>query len=72
MTGWGPFRLSNGYVFNCQGTGQTAQVGPFSIVKWVPFRLTKTALLRSSAVAPAFIALLWSYMSQMASPKKSP
>ena len=41
--GWVTFRLSNGYFFNCQGSDETAQVGHFSIVKWVLFRLTKTS-----------------------------
>jgi len=39
---WVTFRLSNGYFFKCQSLVQTAQVGTFSIVKWVLFRLTKT------------------------------
>ena len=42
--GWVTFRLSKGYFFNCQGSDETAQVGHFSIVKWVLFRLTKTPL----------------------------
>ena len=41
-TGWVTFRLSSGYFFDCQGSDETAQVGHFSIVKWVLFRLTKT------------------------------
>ena len=39
---WVTFRLSKGYFFNCQSSDETAQVGHFSIVKWVLFRLTKT------------------------------
>ena len=46
-TGWVTFRLSSGYFFNCQGSDETAQVGHFSIVKWVLFRLTKTAAVQA-------------------------
>ena len=47
--GWVPFRLSSGYFFNCQGSDEIAQVGHFSIVKWVLFRLTKTGGLTESS-----------------------
>jgi len=50
-TRWVLFRLSNGYFFDCQGSGKTAQVGLFSIVKWVLFRLTKTTLVLLMALA---------------------
>jgi hypothetical protein len=39
---WSPFRLSTGPLFDCQGTGGGSKVVPFSIIKWYPFRLTKT------------------------------
>ena len=42
MTEWVTFRLSKGYFFNCHGSDESAQVGHFSTVKWVLFRLTKT------------------------------
>jgi hypothetical protein len=49
-TRWVPFRLSSGYFFNCQGSGKTAQVGLFSIVKWVLFRLTKTITITTFGI----------------------
>jgi hypoxanthine phosphoribosyltransferase len=51
---WVTFRLSNGYFFNCHDSDETAQVGHFSIVKWVLFRLTKTADARQENVRNAF------------------
>jgi len=39
--------LSKGIIFNCQSSGQIAQVGSFSIVKWDHFRLTKTSAGKS-------------------------
>jgi DinB family len=43
--GWVSFRLSNGSVFDCQSLARLAQVGPFSVIKWVCFRLTKTHIV---------------------------
>jgi hypothetical protein len=46
--GWACFRLSNGPVFDCQGSGEMSQVGLFSFVNWACFRLTK---VRQEAVS---------------------
>jgi hypothetical protein len=40
--GWVSFRRSNGSVFSYQSSGVPMQVGTFSMIKWVCFRLTKT------------------------------
>jgi hypothetical protein len=48
--GWASFRLSNGPVFDCQGSGEMSQVGLFSFVNWACFRLPKTALPSEGAI----------------------